>query len=645
MYFNTIDDLKNSFPSAYVPSNTEFIVAGYFSSGDGGGGTFTWVPITFPQLPLNDDGGIIIRPHSTSKDYNNGYFKRQYSGPINVRWFGAIMGAVIYPTLTAITDVTQYVHSARDSNFARNGSLYFPADWKMDTNGNPVIQPYVGAFEFYVTHGEINLIGDGLGSVLQSDGTGTAVLRLGWRFMIQRTARVYNLVVNGSSDGTAVANGVEFSDPYIPEASGKWVFENVLFTQCLKGVYKPTGNIDNYFLNCMFYQCEFGYYAQSVPEMHCGCDKFIGGFIGETTSVGIYVESDGLYGQLILDGLIMEANYGFDIFMKMKNEARMTFNGVEIRNVWMEGNSNNPNFPTVTLDGITYPSQELYFEGVRSVTISQNLVKDIQLKASSVNLYNCKSDNYHSRQPWSWPYRIEVDSDSSLVAYELRYEGVVSENIFVHSSTYDGTTDIRLNTNELTSLWGALRPVLQTGNNNIMVAQHYDTSIGNFLYPGGWTIGLSPSTGVQQKQCAQVNFSNTGTPIEIFDSDNNFYLDTSGYYVWSIHAYLCGTSVNTPDVYGYIGSKAGTAGFFTNLGQVILKPNQWVCSYGVKKLTINGLDDKGSIYLNFGSKNGMGGSIYFCDYQVLRFDQLADAHAYLSSKAFASGTTICEGRE
>lgn len=41
MYFNTIDDLKNSFPSANVPSNTEFIVAGYFSSGDGGGGTFT----------------------------------------------------------------------------------------------------------------------------------------------------------------------------------------------------------------------------------------------------------------------------------------------------------------------------------------------------------------------------------------------------------------------------------------------------------------------------------------------------------------------------------------------------------------------------------------------------------------------------
>ena len=73
--------------------------------------------------------------------------------------------------------------------------------------------------------------------------------------------------------------------------------------------------------------------------MHSGCDKFIEGFIGETDFAGLYIESEGLYGQFILDGTIMEANRGFVIFMKLAGRAAMTFNPLELRNVWMEFNS------------------------------------------------------------------------------------------------------------------------------------------------------------------------------------------------------------------------------------------------------------------------------------------------------------------
>ncbi|MBS1628491.1 MAG: hypothetical protein JST27_00385 [Bacteroidetes bacterium] len=67
-----------------VPLNTEFIVGGYGAHGDGGGGTFIWMD-TGALIP-NPDGGITFNADDHS---NLGYFQRIFSGPVNVRWFGA----------------------------------------------------------------------------------------------------------------------------------------------------------------------------------------------------------------------------------------------------------------------------------------------------------------------------------------------------------------------------------------------------------------------------------------------------------------------------------------------------------------------------------------------------------------------------
>src|SRR5690606_38593892 len=99
--------------------------------GDGGGGTFVWVPTSVSPL-LNDDEGIAIRLDPGSTFDNQGYFNRLYSGPINVRWFGAIVGATdpnppidpatLFPYTQPIADVTPYVHRARD--YAEGGTKY-----------------------------------------------------------------------------------------------------------------------------------------------------------------------------------------------------------------------------------------------------------------------------------------------------------------------------------------------------------------------------------------------------------------------------------------------------------------------------------------------------------------------------------------
>lgn len=59
----------------------------YMAQGDGGGGTFEWFPLGHPlPTPLEDpeDGGIVLGNPTLA-----GRWIRQWSGHVNVRWFGA----------------------------------------------------------------------------------------------------------------------------------------------------------------------------------------------------------------------------------------------------------------------------------------------------------------------------------------------------------------------------------------------------------------------------------------------------------------------------------------------------------------------------------------------------------------------------
>jgi len=62
------------------------LVLGHTSADDGGGGTFFWAPRR-PEMggELCDDGGINIGSSS-----HLGIWKRVFSGPLDVRWFGAV---------------------------------------------------------------------------------------------------------------------------------------------------------------------------------------------------------------------------------------------------------------------------------------------------------------------------------------------------------------------------------------------------------------------------------------------------------------------------------------------------------------------------------------------------------------------------
>lgn len=646
MYFNTIDDLRNGFPGS-VPTTGDYIVGGYFSEGDGGGGTFVWVPISTSSL-LPDDHGISIRTKSSSPGYFQGYFKRIYSGPINVRWFGAIVGQVDpnpptdpftgLPLAQPIADVTVYVHRARDSKeFADNGSLYFPKG------------VYPGAFEFtsiyntptYIRN-EINIIGDGQGSVLTSNGAtgywvvlpdGTPngpynypVLRLGYRDPHWRWAKVNNLKIDGSFNGAGkFAWGVTFESQgtaHDEQSAGRWIFEQVFFVNCDRGVFKFAGNIGTHYIDCTWESNTYGVYANSYypahnpvwGKQHSRCDRFtFGHFAGHTEACIRYENGNALSGQIIIDGTVLEQNPGWAIKILGQGDGRVLQNAVCLRNVWVELNE----------------AGDFEFIGVRSVRIDDSKFGKIVLQESSVNLFNCRHDGGFS-PGGDWDQNFIVDSTSSLVAYEHRYNQYPNSNIFVNSISYDGAREVQNMDWEPTSVWGPLRVVTST-KENIIVSEQFDNVVETWdVYPTNNFFTNSYLSQARVLGTGSNRLAITGD-FHIWSKNVIGHLPAPGYYVWSIHTYLDYETDLTPqNFFGEIISDDTHHRF----GYVYFKKGQWACSYGMKYIETGGLNMR----LAFRGLNNPSVSFCFTDYQIVRFDDLAGANAFVNSKEFAIPT-------
>ena len=110
---NWVDKLASLRAMTHATSAPVVVVEGYGSAGDGGGGIFLWNSAS----TLADNDGTIIRPNDVVAT-SAGRWIRLYTGPVNVRWFGAGLGlgsdlARIMSALVVLT--------------ATGGELFFPA--------------------------------------------------------------------------------------------------------------------------------------------------------------------------------------------------------------------------------------------------------------------------------------------------------------------------------------------------------------------------------------------------------------------------------------------------------------------------------------------------------------------------------------
>ena len=111
--FNWVDNLTNLRAMAHGATAPVVVVEGYGTAGDGGGGIFLWNATS----KLTDNDGTIVRPNDVPAA-SPGRWIRLYSGPVNVRWFGAGLGLG--------SDVTR-IMSALAVLTATGGELFFPA--------------------------------------------------------------------------------------------------------------------------------------------------------------------------------------------------------------------------------------------------------------------------------------------------------------------------------------------------------------------------------------------------------------------------------------------------------------------------------------------------------------------------------------
>jgi hypothetical protein len=107
IYANNVTELRG------LPgdSNAErlAILAGYTTPGDGGGGVFYW-----ESGNAVDDGGTILNQNAGAAGVAQSGWRRVYSGPLNIRWFGAAsdsnddQGPIIQRVLNIAVDKPYY---------------------------------------------------------------------------------------------------------------------------------------------------------------------------------------------------------------------------------------------------------------------------------------------------------------------------------------------------------------------------------------------------------------------------------------------------------------------------------------------------------------------------------------------------------
>jgi len=277
---------------------------------------------------LNRGGTFIydstkVAGHNDGTNFNG--WIRQYSGAVNVKWFGAKGDGVADDTVSM-------------NNACKFPNVYVPTGTYL-TN--------------LVITNRIILSGDGSDyTKLKAKDNTKSVLR----YAFIDGAWMYNSVVEkvGFYSTGKVGIGVAFGkDSYLYYSTNDEYTRNVTFNNCYfygfnKGVYFPFGNIGETFNDCGFSTNKYGIYALSNKFggiMHAGNKYFNQGeFSGNDCAVYIHNTTDGFSG-VVFRNTIFEAN-------AISNYIYATglFFPVSYYDVWFEANGSLLSTGTTTID-------------------------------------------------------------------------------------------------------------------------------------------------------------------------------------------------------------------------------------------------------------------------------------------------------
>lgn len=455
-----------------------------------------------------------------------------------------------------------------------------------------------GEYTEKVTIGNAQLKGVGGAVVLKTpaDFTNTVQVNLStphWQFRHSG-----GFAIDGS--GTTGGVGISFdpSDQY----SGRHNFSDLYIHNINKAIQKPSGNIGNTWRNIGVSTCDWGYYAVSGSEMHCGADTLYNIHFDGISTYAVYlngaIDNGGIVGWWLKDSII-EASGGGGIYLKSKSGDCPT-SPCGVSNVWMESVATSS---AVQVDGIAQKPRVLKLVDTAIFFAEYSYLNNIELSNSNLVTYGCRFDNADGNQD------IVIDEQSTIVAHDVYLNGSSEQNVIVESvASQTG----KINTINLSIRGNLTRGrVFNTPTGNKLQAITFDSGSHNF--EGSSTVtGSIVSDGIHAATCTQFTFPGAGV-YEMPASRANIV--SGRWYVWGVNSRIIEGSAS--------------AGFTSaiNLGKVYLKKGEWISTFGVAQAEASGVV---SLYVS--TQGSTGATIKFSDFFIAEFSTQSEAISFANMR-------------
>ncbi|HAW5390769.1 TPA: hypothetical protein JLY95_004475 [Escherichia coli] len=501
-------------------------------------------------------------------------------------------------------DGAKNIGSGERSLLARNNDIKHSGDFStlqaaVDASlpkNDLLISP--GEYTEKVTIGNAQLKGVGGVTVLKTpaDFTNTVQVNLStphWQFRHSS-----GFAIDGS--GTTGSAGISFdpSDQY----SGRHNFSDLYIHNINKAIQRPSGNIGNTWRNIGVSTCDWGYYAISGSEMHCGADTLYNIHFDGISTYAVYLNGtvdNGGVGAWWLKDSIIEASGGGGIYLKSKSGDCPT-SPCGVSNIWMEAVATSS---AVNVDGVAQKPRVLKLVDTAIFFAEYSYLNNIELSNSNLVTYGCRFDNADGNQD------IVIDEQSTIVAHDVYLNGSSGKDVIVESVASQSATIAATNL----SLRGNLTRgrVFNTPTGNKLMSITFDS--GSHEFSGSATVsGSTASDGLHAATCTEFSFPGAG----LFEMVASRTTITSGrWYVWGVNSRL---QSGTADV-------SITSGI--TMGSVYTKTGEWISTFGVGKASATGTV---ALYVSTGGSSGA--TVRFSDFFIAEFTTQAQAMSFANSR-------------
>lgn len=480
----------------------------------------------------------------------------------------------------------------------RNSSSYDTLQLAIDdTPAGGTLNIDRGTYVAPLVVGNLNIVGDGAATLIrQKEGFSKAV-RL--KTSIPHWAFHHSGSFSIDGTGTVGATGIGFDEN--EQYAGRHNVSDVYLHNLNKAIEKPAGNIGNTWRHISIDACQWGYYAKSASEMHCGADTLYNVHMSNIDTYAIYLNATvgadsnfggGIGGWWLKDSIIEGAKGGGIYLKNKKGDTPQAPCGIS--NVWFEAVAKEG---AVNVDGAAIKPRTLHLIDTSIFYAEYSYINNIKLENSNLVTYGCRFDNADLNQDF------DIDSNSTVKAYDAYLNGSSGGDVIVESIA---SQLAQLETASV-SMRGSLPRSRMYNPSSGRKLKAITFANGTHTWGGNADVQVSSvPDGLLSPTCEKFVFPRASI-TELTESRVTTTKDK--WYVYGISAYL-------ESGYADMEIKGGIT-----FGRVFLKQGQWISTFGVAQAS---RPDTANLYCT----TSEGATVKLADYFVVEFDTQAEALAF-----------------